>query len=86
MRESFIHTYIYIVSQHGFASLSAGLSLCLCLQFFSPSAMAQTDSIAAPVDTLTRRDVRKEKIKHTGSILKRTTRITSRPTTTTLRP
>ena len=71
MRESFIHTYIYIVSQHGFASLSAGLSLCLCLQFFSPSAMAQTDSIDAPADTLTRRDVRKEKMKHTGSLLKR---------------
>ena len=33
--------------------------------------MAQTDSIAAPADTLTRRDVRKEKMKHTGSLLKR---------------
>ena len=58
MRESFIHTYIYIVSQHGLTSLSAGLTLCLCLLFFSPSAMAQTDNIAAPADTLTRRDVR----------------------------
>ena len=71
MRESFIHTYIYIVSQHGLASLSARIVLCLCLLFFSPSAMAQTDSIAAPADTLTRRDVRKEKMKHTGSLLKR---------------